>query len=211
MSFKKESYALQAESLIRRFNRRGMEACYCEDSKAAVEKVLSLIPDGSSVTWGGSATLSEAGILEALQNGSYELIDRASAKSPEEARSLYGKIVCADYFLMSTNAFTSDGELVNIDGNGNRVACLISGPAHVIVVTGMNKLTKTVQEAVDRVQTCATPPNCLRLNLNTPCASTGFCADCQSPDSICCQIVVTRRSRQPGRITVVMVGEELGF
>ena len=211
MSLKKESYALQAESLIRRFNRRGMEACYCEDSKAAVEKVLSLIPDGSSVTWGGSATLSEAGILEALQNGSYELIDRASAKSPEEARSLYGKIVCADYFLMSTNAFTSDGELVNIDGNGNRVACLISGPAHVIVVTGMNKLTKTVQEAVDRVQTCATPPNCLRLNLNTPCASTGFCADCQSPDSICCQIVVTRRSRQPGRITVVMVGEELGF
>ena len=211
MSFKKESYALQAESLIRRFNRRGMEACYCEDSKAAVEKVLSLIPDGSSVTWGGSATLSEAGILEALQNGSYELIDRASAKSPEEARSLYGKIVCADYFLMSTNAFTSDGELVNIDGNGNRVACLISGPAHVIVVTGMNKLAKTVQEAVDRVQTCATPPNCLRLNLNTPCASTGFCADCQSPDSICCQIVVTRRSRQPGRITVVMVGEELGF
>ena len=211
MSFKKESYALQAESLIRRFNRRGMEACYCEDSKAAVEKVLSLIPDGSSVTWGGSATLSEAGILEALQNGSYELIDRASAKSPEEARSLYGKIVCADYFLMSTNAFTSDGELVNIDGNGNRVACLINGPAHVIVVTGMNKLTKTVQEAVDRVQTCATPPNCLRLNLNTPCASTGFCADCQSPDSICCQIVVTRRSRQPGRITVVMVGEELGF
>lgn len=211
MSFKKESYALQAESLIRRFNRRGMEACYCEDSKAAVEKVLSLIPDGSSVTWGGSATLSEAGILEALQNGSYELIDRASAKSPEEARSLYGKIVCADYFLMSTNAFTSDGELVNIDGNGNRVACLISGPAHVIVVTGMNKLTKTVQEAVDRVQTCATPPNCLRLNLNTPCASTGFCADCQSPDSICCQIVVTRRSRQPGRITVVIVGEELGF
>lgn len=211
MSFKKESYALQAESLIRRFNRRGMEACYCEDSKAAVEKVLSLIPDGSSVTWGGSATLSEAGILEALQNGSYELIDRASAKSPEEARSLYGKIVCADYFLMSTNAFTSDGELVNIDGNGNRVACLISGPAHVIVVTGMNKLTKTVQEAVDRVQTCATPPNCLRLNLNTPCASIGFCADCQSPDSICCQIVVTRRSRQPGRITVVMVGEELGF
>lgn len=211
MSFKKESYALQAESLIRRFNRRGMEACYCEDSKAAVEKVLSLIPDGSSVTWGGSATLSEAGILEALQNGSYELIDRASAKSPEEARSLYGKIVCADYFLMSTNAFTSDGELVNIDGNGNRVACLISGPAHVIVVTGMNKLTKTVQEAVDRVQTCATPPNCLRLNLNTPCASTGFCADCQSPDSICCQIVITRRSRQPGRITVVMVGEELGF
>ena len=91
------------------------------------------------------------------------------------------------------------------------MACLISGPAHVIVVTGMNKLTKTVQEAVDRVQTCATPPNCLRLNLNTPCASTGFCADCQSPDSICCQIVVTRRSRQPGRITVVMVGEELGF
>lgn len=211
MSFKKESYARQGESLIRKFNQRGIDACYCADSRAAVEKVLSMIPEGSSVTWGGSETLSETGILDALKKGPYELIDRTAAKTPEEARALYGKIVCADYFLMSTNAFTADGELVNIDGNGNRVACLISGPAHVIVVTGMNKLTKTVQEAADRIQTCATPPNCVRLGLKTPCAATGLCADCQSPDSICCQVVITRRSRHPGRITVVMVGEELGF
>ena len=211
MSFKKESYSRQGESLIRKFNQRGIDACYCADSKSAVEKILSMIPEGASVTWGGSATLSEAGILDALKTGSYQLIDRAAAKNPEEARALYGKIVCADYFLMSTNAFTADGELVNIDGNGNRVACLITGPAHVIVVTGMNKLTKTVQEAADRIQTCATPPNCVRLGLKTPCAATGLCADCQSPDSICCQVVITRRSRLPGRITVVMVGEELGF
>jgi hypothetical protein len=211
MSFKTENYACQAETLIRRFNKRGMDACYCPDSRSAVEKVLSLIPEGSSVTWGGSETLSETGILDALKKHPCDLIDRKSATSPEEARALYGRIVCADYFLMSTNAFTADGELVNIDGNGNRVACLINGPEHVLVVAGMNKLTKTVQEAVDRVQNCATPPNCQRLGLQTPCASTGFCADCQSPDSICCQVVITRRSRKPGRITVILVGEELGF
>lgn len=211
MSYKKESYRHLGETLIRNFNKRGIDACYCEDSTEAVRKVLELIPEHASVTWGGSMTLSETGLLDALKKGSYELIDRASAKSPEEARALYSRIVCADYFLMSTNAFTTDGELVNIDGNGNRVACLITGPAHVIIVTGMNKVTKTVQEAIDRIRTAATPPNCVRLGLKTPCASTGLCADCQSPESICCQVVVTRRSRQPGRITVVMVGEELGF
>ena len=211
MTHKQESWRRLGESLIQKFNKRGMDAVYCENSAEAVEKVRELIPENSSVTWGGSATLSETGILDALKSGPYEVIDRASAKTPEESRALYGKIVCADYFFMSTNAFTTDGQLVNIDGNGNRVACLINGPAHVIVVTGMNKAVKTVQEAVDRIQTAATPPNCVRLGLKTPCAASGLCADCQSPESICCQVVITRRSRHPGRITVVMVGEELGF
>ena len=211
MSAKLENYQHLGETMIKKFASRGIDAFYCATSADAVQKIQKLIPEGASVTWGGSVTLSETGILDAVKNGPYHCIDRAQAKTPEEARALYGKIVCADYFLTSTNAFTADGELVNIDGNGNRVACLISGPAHVIVVTGMNKLAGTVREAVSRVHTAAAPPNCVRLNLKTPCAATGLCGDCQSPDSICCQVVVTRRSRTPGRITVLMVGEELGF
>ncbi len=211
MSVKSEHYRHLGETMIKKFAARGMDAFYCESSQEAVEKVRELIPEASTVTWGGSATLSETGILEALQKGAYHCIDRACAKTPEEARALYGQIVCADYFLTSTNAFTAEGELVNVDGNGNRVACLITGPEHVIVVTGMNKLARNAEEAADRIRTAAAPPNCVRLNLKTPCASTGLCSDCQSPDSICCQLVVTRRSRKPGRITVLMIGEDLGF
>ena len=211
MSAKLENYQHLGETMIKKFASRGMEAFYCATSADAVKKVRKLIPEGSSVTWGGSATLSETGILDALQKGPYGCIDRSSAKTPEEAQALYGRIVCADYFLTSTNAFTSEGELVNVDGNGNRVACLIAGPSHVIVVAGMNKLTGSVEEAISRIRHTAAPPNCVRLNLKTPCASAGLCGDCQSPDSICCQVVVTRRSRHPGRITVILVGEELGF
>ena len=211
MSAKSENYRNLGTTMIKNFNARGMDAFYCASRVDALQKVQELIPEGSSVTWGGSVTLSETGILEAVKNGPYRCIDRSAAKTPEEARALYGQIVCADYFLTSTNAFTADGELVNIDGNGNRVACLIAGPAHVIVVTGMNKLAANVREAVSRVRTAAAPPNCVRLNLKTPCASQGLCKDCQSPDSICCQTVIARRSRIPGRITVILVGEELGF
>ena len=211
MSSKSENYRHLGETMVKKFAARNMDAFYCATGQEAVKKVQELIPGGSSVTWGGSVTLAETGILDALKEGPYGCIDRASAKTPEEARALYGKIVCADYFLTSTNAFTADGELVNIDGNGNRVACLISGPAHVIVVAGMNKMAGDLKEAVGRVHNVAAPPNCLRLNLKTPCASTGLCGGCQSPDCICCQTVITRRSRQPGRITVILVGEELGF
>lgn len=211
MSFQSENYLHLGETMVKKFAARNIDAFYCATSAEAVKKVLELIPENSSVTWGGSVTLSETGVLDAIKAGPYECIDRASAKTPEDARALYGKIVCADYFLTSTNAFTADGELVNIDGNGNRVACLITGPAHVLVVTGMNKLTKNVEEALNRIHNVASPPNCVRLKLKTPCASTGLCGECQSPDSICCQTVITRRSRQPGRITVIMVGETLGF
>ena len=152
MSAKLENYQHLGETMIKKFASRGMEAFYCATSADAVKKVRKLIPEGSSVTWGGSATLSETGILDALQKGPYGCIDRSSAKTPEEARALYGRIVCADYFLTSTNAFTSEGELVNVDGNGNRVACLIAGPSHVIVVAGMNKLTGSVEEAISRIR-----------------------------------------------------------
>lgn len=212
MSYKTERGRLAAPALIKNFEKRGITAFYCETSPEAKEKVLSLIPEGSSVTFGGSETLNETGIYAALSDGPYDFIDRKSAATPEEARALYGRIVCSDYFLTSTNAFTRDGMLVNVDGNGNRVACLISGPAHVIVVTGMNKLSENAETALARIRETAAPINAVRVGCkDTPCIRTGLCGRCLSQDCICCQIVVTRKSRQPGRITVLLVNEDLGF
>lgn len=211
MSYKSESYKNTATSIITHLKKRGMTGYFCETRKDVVAKVNELIPDGSTVTWGGSETLVEAGVMDSLQAGNYTLIDRKSARTPEEARALYGRIVCADYFLTGTNAITLDGQLINIDGNGNRVACLISGPSHVIVVTGMNKICASVEDGIRRIHTMACPPNAIRVGAKTPCASTGVCSDCLSPDCICCQTVITRKSRHPGRITVILTAEELGF
>ncbi len=188
-----------------------MEGYYCATSYEAVEKVLSLIPEGSSISWGGSVTLSETGILDALKEKEYELIDRATATTKEERKALYSRVVGCDYFLMSTNAITLDGELVNIDNSGTRVAFLCFGPENVIVVAGMNKIVPDETSGVKRVQNVASPPNTVRLNRKTPCAITGRCGDCLTPETICGQKVVTRYSATPGRIKVILVGEELGF
>ncbi|MDO5136539.1 MAG: lactate utilization protein [Eubacteriales bacterium] len=211
MSYITESYAHTAEVLTKKFQKRGMEAVYCPTAAEAREQILSMIPEGSSVTWGGSESMAQAGVFCAVQDGPYHFIDRKSASTPEEARALYGQIVCADYFLTSTNAFTKEGELVNIDGNANRVACISHGPAHVIVLASMDKLCGNIQEAMTRIRTHACPPNAIRVKADTPCAKTGLCADCVSPDCICCQILVTRYSRTPGRIQIVLCGEKLGF
>ena len=200
-----------ANSIIKNMAKKNMEGYYCATSAEAVEKALSLMPEGSSITWGGSVTLSECGLMDALKEKNYELIDRMSAKTPEEARAMYGRQVMADYFLMSSNAVTIDGELVNIDGNSNRVACLCCGPKNVIVIAGMNKVTSTIEDGVRRVRNFAAPANTVRLNRNTPCAQTGKCGDCYSPDCVCSQIVITRRSSIPNRIKVILVGEELGY
>lgn len=211
MSFVKDSYQLAAATLAKAFQKRGMESCYCSTKEEAKEKILSMIPEGSSVTWGGSESMVEAGVRDAVCQGNYEIIDRKTAKTPEESRALYGKMVCADYFLTSTNAFTKDGMLVNIDGASNRVACIAHGPSKVIVLVSMDKMCASAEEAVSRIRTLASPPNALRVGANTPCSKTGVCGDCLSPDCICCQILVTRFSRIPGRIQVVLCGEKLGF
>lgn len=211
MSYKSQSYALAAKTLIKNLEKRNMKGYYCETASDALELVKTLIPEGSSVTNGGSETLAETGIMDLIQSPSYAFINRKSAKTPEEARALYGKIVTADYFLMSTNAITIDGELINVDGNGNRVACLIQGPAHVLVIAGMNKLVPTEEDGIRRVRNIAAPPNSIRVGANTPCSVTGVCADCQSDRCICCHTVVTRRSSHPGRIQVILIGEDYGF
>ncbi len=211
MTYISESYEKAAQILSKAFTKRNMKFYYCPTIEEAKGQVLSLIPENSSVSWGGSESMEEAGIIQAVKEGPYQAIDRKSAKTTEESRAIYGKIVCCDYFLTSTNAFTKDGELVNIDGAANRVACISHGPANVIILASMDKMCASVEEAVSRVRTLASPPNAIRVKANTPCAKTGVCADCLSPDCICCQILVTRFSRVPGRIQVILCGEKLGF
>lgn len=200
-----------ANTIIKNMAKKNMEGYYCATSAEAVEKALSLMPEGSSITWGGSMSVIECGLMDAIHEKNYELIDRDTAKTPEEAREMYAKQVMADYYLMSTNAITMNGELVNIDGRANRVSCLCWGPQNVIIIAGMNKVTADVEDAVKRVRNIAAPPNTVRLNRNTPCAQTGKCGDCYSPDCICSQVLVTRRSSTPNRIKVILVGEELGY
>lgn len=211
MGYKSESYENQAKTIIKNLKKRNMIGYYCETGKEALDLVKSILPKGSLVTNGGSETLVETGIMDLIRSGEYEYIDRKSAKTPEESRALYGRIVTADYYLMSTNAITKEGELINVDGVGNRVACLINGPEHVLIITGMNKVVTTVEDGIRRVRNIAAPPNSIRIGSKTPCSVTGFCSDCQSDDCICSQTVITRRSMKPGRITVILVGEEYGF
>ncbi len=200
-----------ANTIIKNMAKKNLEGYYCATSAEAVEKALSLMPEGSSITWGGSMTLTECGLMDAISSKNYELIDRDTAKTPEEARIMYSRQVMADFFLMSSNAITIDGELVNIDGRANRISCLCWGPQNVIVIAGMNKVESDIESALKRVRNFASPPNALRLNKNTPCAQTGRCGDCYSPDCICSQVLITRRSSTPNRIKVILVGEELGY
>ena len=198
-------------TVVKNLQRRGFDAYYCADKEAALAKALELIPETDVVAWGGSVTLAEVGLLDAVKKRN-PVIDRDTAKNAEEKTELMRKALLCDTFIMSSNAITSDGQLVNIDGNGNRVAALIFGPKQVVVIAGMNKIAGSFEAAMDRARNIAAPINAQRFaGLATPCAKTGLCADCQSPDSICAQFVVTRRCRTKGRIKVILVGESLGF
>ena len=211
MTPKKIAFKAAAESIIKNLEKRNMEGYFFEDSASCVKAITDMMPEGSVIGWGGSQSAVECGLMDAIKCGKYTLIDRMTAKTPDESREIFAKTVMADYYLMSTNAITMDGELINIDGNDNRVACLIHGPKHVILVVGMNKLVSNVADGYNRVRDIATPANTTRLNKNTPCAHTGRCGDCLSPDCICNQIVVTRRSGHTGRIKIFFVAEELGY
>ena len=200
-----------ANTIIKNFNKRQIEGYYCPSKELALEKALEIMPKGSSIGWGGSMTLIETGLIEAIKNGDYKVIDRDVTKNLEELRKIYGDICCADYFLMSTNAITLDGELINIDGRGNRVAFLCYGPKNVLILTGMNKVVTDVESGIKRARDIAAPPNAIRLNRKTPCAITGKCEDCYSRDCMCGQFVITRRSGIPNRIKVILIGEELGY
>lgn len=191
--------------------RRHFQAVYCPTGADALRTALEWIPEGSSVTWGGSASIHEIGLTEALKTGNYQVYDRASVPQSEWGR-FYREHFFTDWFLASANAVSEDGELCFVDGTGNRVAALAYGPENVLLIVGMNKVVKSGQDAMRRARTVAAPINAQRFpELETPCKKTGACADCTGGDCICGVLAAVRVSRPAGRIRVILVGEELGF
>ena len=207
----KTRYDKLGESVVKTLKARHFEACYCPDAESARQTLMQWIPTDDVVAWGGSQTLEELGVRDMLRARGQQLIDRDTAVSAEERAALMRAALTSDTFLMSSNAITEDGQLVNMDGNGNRVAALVYGPSSVIVVAGLNKVAKDLNAAIARVRGTAAPTNAQRFPINTPCKITGACADCKSPDCICANMVITRISKPAGKIKVILVGEPLGM
>lgn len=199
---------LLAQKVIKGLESRNMSGYYTADVKEALAKALEIIPEGSSVSMGGGMSVHEIGLVEALKKGNYNFIDRDAA---DDKRAAMLAAYDADFFLSSANAITEDGVIVNIDGNSNRVSAIAQGPRKVLFIVGMNKICDDVDGAMKRARNVAAPINAQRFNLSTPCAKTGSCMNCKSPDTICCQFLITRFSRHDDRIHVILVGENLGF
>lgn len=202
---------LLAQRMIKNLMRRHFNAYFCPTAAEAVEKVSALIPDGSSVTWGGSMTIRDMGLTAALHRRNLRILDRDEATSHDEAQRIYRKAFSCDYYLTSANAISENGVIVNIDGNGNRVAAITFGPKNVIFVIGLNKVAQDVSSALARARSTASPINATRFDISTPCRADGICHNCNSADSICNYIHFTRNSHPAGRHTVVLVGEDLGY
>ena len=204
----KNYYDKRAKVLVKNLQSRQFDAYYCETKEEALAKALALIPKGSSVGWGGAMTAQQIGLLDALHSDDYRAIDRDLA--PDRVQAMW-ECLLTDVFVTGANALSLDGEMVNIDGMGNRVAAICYGPKSVIVIAGMNKVEQDLDAAINRARTVAAPMNKQRFPAETPCLVTGSCADCKAPGCICNQIVITRNCRPAGRIKVILVGEELGF
>ena len=199
---------LLAQKVIKGLESRNMTGYYAADRAEALKTALSLIPEGSSVTMGGAMSAHEIGLVEALKNGNYNFIDRDAY---EDKRAAMLAAYDADVFLSSVNAMTEDGVLINIDGNANRVSAIAQGPKKVVFIVGMNKICNDADSAMKRARNVAAPINAQRFGLSTPCSKTGACMDCKSMDTICCQFLITRFSKHPGRIHVILVNDSLGF
>ena len=202
---------LAGPKVVEALKKRRFEAYYVSNGDEVAAKVLELIPAGASVSWGGATTVDQLGIKKLLVDKGYKMIDRDTAKSPEEREEIMHQALNADFFLMSSNAITEDGELFNIDGKGNRVAALCYGPKNILVIAGMNKIVPDMDAAYSKVRSYTAPVNAMRFCDATPCAKTGECGDCLSLQSICAQFVETRMCKPEGRIKVILVGEDLGI
>ena len=198
--------------MVKAMQQRHFDAYYCATASEAKAKVNELIPDRASVTWGGTMTVRDMDIPKMLQErGTLKVWDRDKVETPEEKQEMYLRAFQADYYLSSANAITEDGVIVNIDGNGNRVAAITWGPQHVIFVVGMNKVAQDPEAALKRARSTAAPINAARFDIQTPCQLDGQCHNCNSPQSICNYIHFLRNSSKPGRIIVILVGENLGY
>ncbi len=196
-----------AQVVIKGLQSRNMSGYYATSREDAVKQALELIGEGSTVTMGGCQSAHDIGLIKALEDGNYNYIDRAKLSPREGLMAAYD----SDVFLSSANAITSDGIMINIDGNSNRVSCIAQGPRKVVFIVGMNKVCSDLDEAMKRARNVAAPANAQRFDVKTPCKETGKCFDCKSPDTICCQFLITRYSRHEGRIHVILVNDTLGF
>ena len=203
-------YAKRGEILVKNLKNRHFDAYYCATKEEALAKALELIPEEASIGWGGSLTCNQIGLMDALHQGNYRLLDRDQCKTQEEKERIQREAFFADVFLSSANGLSLDGQLVNIDGTGNRVAPVIYGPKNVLIIAGMNKVEDTLDAAINRARTIAAPMNNQRFGNNNPCSTTGTCGNCKNETCICNHIVVTRNGRPAGRIKFILVGEDLG-
>lgn len=204
-------YEKRGAILVKNLKSRHFDAYYCATKQEALAKALELIPEGATVGWGGVLSAHEIGLVEALNAGNYRALDRDKCATAEEKLQMAKEAMFADVFITGANALSMDGEMVNIDGTGNRVAAIVYGPKEVLVIAGMNKVCDTLEDAITRARTVAAPLNQQRFGLNNPCTATGTCADCKSETCICNQILITRHCRPVGRIKFILVGEELGL
>ena len=208
----RERYAVMAPRVVNALEHRGYEAWFCPSFAEAKARVLELLLPGETVSWGGSMTMEAIGVLSALRGGNYSLIDRDTAETPEERRELMRQSLLCGTFLSSVNAMTEDGEMVNIDGNCNRIAAIAFGPKRIVLAVGMNKICRDLPSALARARSFAAPANSVRLKLDRlPCVKTGVCCDCRSGESICSQVVIMRCNHIPDRIKVVLIGEDCGL
>lgn len=196
-----------AQMVIKGLQSRNMTGYYAEDKEAALKQALELIEENSTISMGGCMSAHEIGLVQALQEGNYQYLDRSKMEPREGLLAAYD----SDVFLSSANAMTSDGILVNIDGNSNRVSCIAQGPKKVIFIVGMNKVCDDLDSAMKRARNVAAPINAQRFEVKTPCKETGKCFDCKSPDTICCQFLITRYSRHTDRIHVILVNDTIGY
>lgn len=197
--------------VVKALESRNMEAYYVKTKEEALAKALELIPEGSSISWGGTMSAQEIGLTDALHKGNYDVYDREQVETREEKEKIAHQALNCDFFIGSTNALSEDGVLVNVDGNANRVAAFAYGPKNVLLIVGMNKVVKTEADAMSRARNEAAPINAQRFGVDTPCVKNGSCFNCKSPQCICCQILITRFSKVPKRTKIILVDENLGF
>ena len=208
---KQKYFEKRAQLLIKNLKSRHFDAYYCASKEEALAKALELIPKEATVGWGGCLSAQQIRLIDAVKAGEYNAIDREKTSTPEERKQAMKRCLLSDVFITGANALSLDGQMVNIDGMGNRVAAIVYGPESVIVIAGMNKVADTLEAAVTRARTVAAPMNKQRFPTQTPCEVTGACADCKSEGCICNQMLITRNCRPDGRIKFILVGEELGF
>lgn len=204
-------YENRGHILVKNLRSRHFDACYCDNCAAALEKALEWIPKEAVISWGGATSAQQIGLMQALKDGGYHILDRDACATPEERVSMMKRSLTADVFLTGANAVSLDGQMVNIDGIGNRLAAIAYGPDLILVVVGMNKVVDTLEDAITRARTVAAPMNNQRFDNQNPCKVTGNCANCKCETCICNQILITRHCRPAGRIKFIVVGEELGF